>query len=74
MELTRKLARQRLKDANKAEFEKLLADANLTPLQEKIVRLYIVKDWTICKIALTLACCESTVRKNLTAAYDKMTK
>ena len=74
MELTRKLARQRLKDANKAEFEKLLADANLTPLQEKIARLHFSKDWTICKIALTLACCESTVRKNLTAAYDKTTK
>lgn len=74
MDAARKTAREKLKQATKSEFEQLISDANLTPTQEKIVRLHFVKDWTICKIALTLACCESTIRKNLTAAYDKMTK
>ena len=74
MKPERKAIRQILKQASKKEFENFIDGANLTPMQEKIIRLHIVKDWTICKIALTLACCESTVRKNLTAAYDKMTK
>ena len=64
MKQTRKTARQRLKQATKAEFEKIIDNAKLTPIQEKIVRLHFVKDWTICKIAMSLSCCESTIRKN----------
>jgi len=65
MKQARKAARQRLKDANKAEFEKLLENANLTPTQEKIARLHFVKDWTICKIALSLSCCAIFLFENL---------
>ena len=41
MKKTRYLARQRLKYATKSEFETLLDNANLTPLQEKIIRLQL---------------------------------
>lgn len=74
MDAARKTARERLKQATKSEFEKLIADANLTPSQEKIARLHFSKDWTICKIALTLACCDSAVRKHLSIIYDKIAK
>lgn len=74
MKTTRKLARQRLKDASKAEFEKIVDDAKLTPIQEKIVRLHFVKDWSICKIALSLSCCDSVVKKHLTITYDRINK
>lgn len=72
MKQARKAARQRLKDANRAEFEKLLTDANLTPTQEKIARLHFVKDWAICKIALSLSCCDSVIKRHLTKIYEKI--
>lgn len=72
MKENRKLARQRLKQATKAEFEQIIEDANLTPIQEKILRLHFVKDWTICKIALSLSCCDSAVKRMLTKIYEKI--
>ena len=74
MKNSRKLARQKIKQAIKSEFEEIIDSANLTPIQEQITRLHFVKDWTICKIAMSLSCCESTIRKNLTIAYDKIAK
>ena len=74
MKATRYLARQRLKYATKSEFETLLDNANLTPLQEKIIRLHIAKGYSVCKIALALSCCDSSVRKNLSAIYEKVAK
>lgn len=74
MKDTRYLARLRLKQAIKSEFENLLENANLTPIQEKIIRLHIVKGYSICKIALALNCCDSTVRKNLSEIYSKVAK
>ena len=74
MEATRKKARQRLKNATKSEFDFLIENANLTPLQEKILRLHFIKDYSVCKVALSLSCCDSNVRKNLAATYDKVAK
>ena len=74
MKDSRKNARQRLKHATKSEFETLIENANLTPLQEKILRLHLVKDYSVCKVALSLSCCDSTVRKILSAVYDKVAK
>ena len=74
MEATRKKARQRLKNATKSEFDFLIEKANLTPLQEKILRLHFIKDYSVCKVALSLSCCDSNVRKNLAAIYDKIAK
>ena len=74
MKKTRYLARQRLKQATKTEFDFLLENANLTPLQEKIIRLHIVKGYSVCKIALALSCCDSSIRKNLSIIYEKVAK
>lgn len=71
---TRKEVRQKAKTATKDEFEEMIYKANLTPMQEEIIRLHIVKDWTICKIALSVHCSESNIRKILAATYDKMSK
>ena len=74
MKTTRKIARQRLKNSTKSEFESLVDNANLTPIQEKILQLHFVKDYSICKIALLLSCCDSSVKKNLAVIYDKIDK
>lgn len=74
MKETRLLARQRLKQATKAEFETLIVGANLTPFQEQIIRLHIVKGYSVYKTAMTLSCCESSIRKNLSTIYEKVAK
>lgn len=72
MKAERKAARQRLKDSTRAEYERLIYSAKLTPNQENAVNLHILRDWSICKIALHLSCCESLVRRHLAQAYDKI--
>ena len=72
MKRPRYLARQRLKHATKFEFETLIDNANLTPLQEKIIRLHIVKGYSVCKTALHLSCCDSSIKKQLAKIYDKI--
>lgn len=74
MKATRFTARRLLKQATKREFDNLIENANLTPFQEKIIRLHIVKGYSVCKIALMLSCCDSTVRKNFSLIYDKVAK
>ena len=72
MKDTRYLARQRLKHSTKSEFETLLENANLTPIQEKIIRLHISKGYSVCKIAMALSCCDSSIKKHLAKVYDKI--
>jgi len=67
-------ARQRLKDATREEFERIMYEALLTPSQDKIVRLHIVQDVSVCGIAERLCCSETTVRKRLSSAYEKVAK
>ena len=72
MKKSRKLARQRLKQSTRAGFEKLVYAAKLTPRQEQIIKLFILKDYSVCKIALSLSCCECLVRNELAKTYDKI--
>ena len=72
MKPSRKAARQRLKQATRADYERLIYSAKLTPRQEKIINLHILRDYSVCKIALSLSCCQSLVRKELTNAYEKI--
>jgi len=65
-------ARKRLKEANRAEYENLVYSAKLTPRQEEIINLHILHDYSICKIALSLSCSESLVRKNLSIIYERI--
>ena len=72
MKPNRKLARQRLKESTRGEYENLIYSAKLTPRQEEIINFHILRDCSICKIALTLSCCESVVKNELARAYDKI--
>ena len=72
MKQSRKLARQRLKQSTRAEFERLIYAAKLTPRQEQVIKLFILKDYSVCKIALNLSCCECLIRNELAKAYDKI--
>lgn len=67
-------ARKRLKEATRAEFERLLYEAMLTPSQDRAVRLHIAEDVSVAIIAMRLSCSEAAVRKRLTEAYEKVAK
>ena len=74
MKDTRKAARRRLREATRAEYNALILSANLTPIQRKILGLYICQNNSVVKIAMEFSCCEATVRKRLAEAYDKIAK
>jgi len=72
MKPSRKAARRRLKQSTRTEYERLIYEAKLTPRQEQIINLHILNDCSVCKIALSLSCCQSLIRKELTSAYEKI--
>ena len=72
MKKSRYLARKRLKESTWAEYENLIYSAKLTPRQEKIINLHILQDFSVCKIALSLSCSESLIRKTLSTVYEKI--
>lgn len=74
MKEERKAARQKLKDATRAEYDALIEAANLTPFQRKILEMHICHESSISKIAMELFCCEATVRNRLAQIYDKIAK
>lgn len=69
-----KLARDRLKKSTRVEFEKLVYDAMLTPLQEEVLRFYICKDIDIVRIAERIGYSDSGIRKILNQCYEKVAK
>lgn len=68
----RKIARQRLKDYTRAEYDACTYAAKLTPTQRQIIDMYILDKLSICEIAFRLSFCESLVRKRLSETYDKV--
>ena len=70
----RRTARQRLKQATRAEYDRLTFAAKLTPAQKQILDLHFLQDLPICEIAFRLSCCESLIRKRLAATYDRIAK
>jgi DNA-directed RNA polymerase specialized sigma24 family protein len=69
-----KEARTRLRKATRAEFESLVYEALLTPMQEKIIRLHIVEKIPVTYIAERFCMSEGTVRRNLQEVYEKVAK
>ena len=67
-------ARTRLKKSTRKEFESLVYEAMLTPMQEKILRLHIVDRVNIPVIAMRMAMSETTVRNYLSESYEKVAK
>ena len=69
-----KRARNRLKSATRQEFDKLIYDAMLTPLQEKIIRLHICNDLSINVISERFGYSYSGIHKMINRIYNKVAK
>jgi DNA-binding NarL/FixJ family response regulator len=69
-----KEVRLRLKMSTRAEFEKLVYDAMLTPTQEEVLRLHIAGGVSVPIIAMRLSISETCVRNYLSEAYEKAAK
>lgn len=69
-----KSARKYLKESTRDEFEKAIYNSKLTPFQENVIRLHILKDKTIVAISLELSCSERSINKALQRAYLKICK
>lgn len=67
-------ARMRLKKSTRREFEALIWEAMLTPMQEKVVRLHIADCLSVPIISMRLAISETTVRNLLSEVYEKVAK
>lgn len=69
-----KEARNRLKMSTRKEFEMLIYESMLTPMQEKILRLHIAEGVSISIIAMRLALSDAAVRNQLAMIYEKVAK
>ena len=69
-----KEARLRLKMSTRAEFERLIFEAMLTPMDEHIIRLHIVDGLSVAYISMRMAISEACVRKHLNAIDEKVAK
>lgn len=65
-----KMARDFLKNSTRKEFEQVIYDAKLTPIQDKVIREHILEDKSICAIALGLNCSDTCIRRALSASYQ----
>lgn len=69
---SRKIARLRLKNCSRAEYDFLFHAAKLTPIQATILNLFILDNLPIYEIAYRVQFCESLVRRRLAEVYDKV--
>lgn len=74
MNQSSKNVRFKLRKATRVEFERLVYEAMLTPLQEQIIRLHIAQGISVAYIAMRLSMSDACVRKHLTEAYEKVAK
>ncbi len=74
MNQSSKNARIKLRKATRAEFERLVYEAMLTPVQEQIVRLHIAQGISVAYIAMRLSMSDACVRKHLVEVYEKVAK
>ena len=69
MDAKHRLVRARLKCASRAEYERIVHEAKITPEQEEILRRHIVRGEPVFKIAAALHYCDGTIKKKLRIAY-----
>lgn len=74
MNQSSKNARTRLKKSTRKEFESLVYEAMLTPIQERVLRLHIAEGVGVPIIAMRLSVSDTTVRNYLSEAYEKVAK
>lgn len=68
----RKIARQRLLNCSRDDYNACIFLAKLTPVQKKIIDMYILDKLPVCEIATQLSFCESMIRRHLANVYDKV--
>lgn len=64
-----KAARLALRTATRSEYEAIIHEAKLTPLQDELLRRHILQDESICKAAIETHCSERKVRRLIHKAY-----
>ena len=74
MNQSSKNARTRLKKSTRKEFEKLVYEAMLTPIQARVLQLHIAEGVGVPIIAMRLSVSDTTVRNYLSEAYEKVAK
>lgn len=70
MDAVRKQTRQWLIDANRRDFEDIIYKAKITPRQQTIIEMRILKNIEIFKIAQTLNLSERAIQADIKKAYD----
>ena len=68
---TRKI-RQMLKECSRAEYERLIYESKLTPMQTSALNYHIVEGHTLIETADILKVSERTVSKVINAAYNQI--
>lgn len=64
-----KAARLALRTATRTDYNAIVHEAKLTPFQEELLRRHILRDESICKIAIETHCSERKVRRLIHKAY-----
>lgn len=64
-----KIARARIKRATRSEYNAVVYEAKLTPMQEEVLRRHILQAETITAISFALYCSERKVKAQLKEAY-----
>lgn len=67
-----KNARKKLKAATRSEYLKLTYDAALTPEQQQILDLHILRGKSIFQISIEMNMSERTITQKLFATYKKI--
>jgi hypothetical protein len=64
-----RIARLALRTATRTEYEAIIHEAKVTPLQEELLRRHILDDETIAKIAIEKHSSEQRIKRQLHKAY-----
>lgn len=74
MDKCRKKAREWLKGATLTSYLEITKEAKLTPRQEQVLSLIVLKDESVVKISMDLCVDESVIKHLAKQAYDKVSK
>lgn len=74
MDKNRKNSRYWLINADRQAFEDILYHAKITPRQQKIIELRILKNIEIVKIAQMMNLSEETIQRDIKRSYDLISK
>jgi DNA-binding CsgD family transcriptional regulator len=66
--------RKKLKTCSRAEYERLIYESKLTPIQTSALKYHIVEGHTLIETADILKVSERTVSKVVNAAYSQIIK